>query len=69
MSDTIDPVTAVQDSALSFDARIAGNIVELLKKVKGIDGMEAMAFAEAFAYVQQFTIKPAGVPFHPGMPA
>jgi hypothetical protein len=50
-----------------FDVRIAGNIVELLKKVKGIDGMEALAYAEAFAYVSQFVAaKPVGVPFTPG---
>ncbi len=50
-----------------FDARIAGNVVELLKKVKGIDGMEALAYAEAFAYVSQFVAaKPVGVPFAPG---
>lgn len=66
----MDSKIFTSDAPATVDPRIAGNVVELLKKVKGIDGMDALAFAEAFAYMNQFVAKPApGVPFQPGKPA
>lgn len=44
--------------------QIAGNLLELLRRVKGLDGVEAIAWVEAYQYVTQFAPPPqAGAPF------
>lgn len=48
---------------------IAGNIIQLLQRVQ-VTGLEAIAWTEAYQYVQQFVqqAQPQGVPFM-GLPA
>ena len=49
----------------SIPPHIAGNLLEFLRRATST-GMEAIAWAEAYQYVQQF-VPPQGVPFN-GLP-
>jgi len=47
--------------------RIADNLLELLRRVQ-VTGMEAVGWAEAYHYVQQFATPQPGIPFT-GLPS
>lgn len=50
----------------SIPPHIAGNLLEFLRRVQST-GMEAIAWVEAYQYVQQFMPQQPGVPFN-GLP-
>jgi hypothetical protein len=57
---TDDILKAIPDAAPVIPSHIAGNICEMLKRVQ-VTGMEAIAWAEAFGFMQKHA--PQGVPF------
>lgn len=65
LKDTISkaqPGTTVQVTPHAIPPHIAGNLLEFLRRVKS-EGMEAIAWVEAYGFVQQHAPQQAGVPF------
>ena len=56
-------VVQINPTVPAIPPNIAGNILEFLRRVQST-GMEAVAWVEAYQYVQQFAAPQPGVPFN-----
>lgn len=56
-------VVQINPTLPSIPPNIASNILEFLRRVQST-GMEAVAWVEAYQYIQQFVPQQPGVPFN-----